>query len=455
MKSPFQDIIPPEKRSIRNVPLKQDDKPSHSHKHGSKSHDHHKEHEVHKVLPVTKEKEEASENSSYEPKDPWAYESNDGLAEYGGAPREGLSKLMLWLIAIVCVVVLFFAVSWVFAGATVTVALKKVPIQVSETMSFYLTPSAGQIGYSTLTLSDKASVTLKATGQKQANQSAKGKIVIYNKYDGSSQRLVAGTRFRTSDGKIYKLDTAVTVPGKSGTTPGSIEAAVTAEKAGAEYNIGLVDFTIPGFEGDPRYTAFYARSKTAMSGGATGTVSTIDQDELDLAVEKLKAELILKIEDRVHKEVPQTSTLFAGLRDVSFTVGEAVPEGDGQARLEVALSVKFYAADTASLARAMLSSEGVTPLPEDLFDIDSTSLSASSTESASSTLKVAVSGKAVVKYQLDIEKFKSDIASLSKEKVVELVNSKYPQITTIATEIRPFWRSNIPENSDRIKVIEE
>ncbi|MFA6050352.1 MAG: hypothetical protein WC761_04115 [Candidatus Paceibacterota bacterium] len=440
MKSPFQDIIPPEKRSIRNVPLP---RPEHEEKKHAPKHV--------KKLHVEKEVKE-EEVFEEEPKDPFVYEPTEELATYGGAEdRSGLSKLFLWLIALACLAALFFAVSWLFAGATVTVALKKVNSELVGTQTFSLTPQNGEVGYSTLVISDTASTEVAATGEKEVTSNASGTIVIYNNFDSNSQKLIAGTRFKTPEGLIYKLDAAITVPGKKGSTPGSVQAKVTAEKPGSSYNIGLTDFTIPGFEGDPRHEAFYARSKTPMTGGAAGTVPIVNEEAKTTAIENLKTGLVTTLKERVQKELPLTSTSISGLEEITYTVNEKL-SGEGKAIIEVVGTIKLFVIDTTSFARKLLASQDITVDPTQTYTIDTGSASATTTSSASSTLVANLAGQIQIEYALDPEKFKADIAGKSKDEVVRIVNSNYPQITTIATEIRPFWRSNIPENPDRITV---
>ena len=45
------------------------------------------------------------------------------------------------------------------------------------------------------------------------------------------------------------------VPGKNGTTPGSIEVTVYADEVGSSYNAAPQTF-IPGFKGTERYSGF-------------------------------------------------------------------------------------------------------------------------------------------------------------------------------------------------------
>jgi len=48
---------------------------------------------------------------------------------------------------------------------------------------------------------------------------------------------------------------------------------------GEEYNIDLTDFNVVGFKGTPKYDKFYARSKTEITGGLTGFMYTISEEE--------------------------------------------------------------------------------------------------------------------------------------------------------------------------------
>jgi len=97
----------------------------------------------------------------------------------------------------------------------------------------------------------------KSTGQGKDEQMAKGIITIINNFSSAPQILVANTRFETPDGKIFRLDSRIVIPGatmKNGKLePSSIDVNVTAATSGPEYNIIACNdnckFTIPGFKG--------------------------------------------------------------------------------------------------------------------------------------------------------------------------------------------------------------
>lgn len=116
------------------------------------------------------------------------------------------------------------------------------------------------------------SLTIEATGTSLGGaQKARGTVMLVNTFGSDAQSLVATTRLESPDGKIFRLLEGVTVPGMSGSQPGSIEASVIADQVGTEYNIAPTNFTIPGFKGGPKYDKFSAKSTKAMAGGSANS----------------------------------------------------------------------------------------------------------------------------------------------------------------------------------------
>lgn len=439
MKSQFQDIIPPEKRSIRNVSLS-DKKPSK------------KSRQLNDTPKDPKPTEETIEE--VETKTPWSYEPKEDLTTYGGGNARSLSNIFLWFITIGCVALLFFAVSWLFAGATISIKLKQVSVELPETIPLRLTPGQNEVGYSSITFTEAARFSLEPKGKKEVLSKSIGTVLIYNNYGGSSQKLISGTRLETPEGLIYKLDQAVTVPGKKAGAPGSVEAKVTAAEAGPKYNIGLTDFTIPGFKGDPKFEGFYARSKTVMTGGSSGTVAIVDDSELTKSVEKLKVELSRALKDRAIKELPSNQLTVDNMQVESFKVGDPLVTGE-TANVEVVGELKVYTIDSNSLARYLLSQKDIQFLPNDSFKIDTTNVSTRFGGVSSSTLDLSLSGPVVIKYIIDSQKFKADIAGKSKSDVLKITASNYPQVTSISTTIKPFWHTALPQSISKITIVED
>jgi hypothetical protein len=154
---------------------------------------------------------------------------------------------------------------------------------------------------------DEISKSFSSTGEKSASsRKARGTITIYNEYSSASQPLVATTRFLSSEGKLFRLVSGTVIPGmtKVGTEmkPGAVEAEVVADEAGDSFNISAATFTIPGFQGsgNEKYSKFYAKSFSAMTGGGSGetVANAVTEQDINSAKEKVLTEFNASINQK-------------------------------------------------------------------------------------------------------------------------------------------------------------
>jgi hypothetical protein len=181
---------------------------------------------------------------------------------------------------------------------------------------------------------EKVSETLESTGIEKISKKASGEIIIFNEYDKKPVTLIANTRFLASNGNIYRLKDQVLVPGMKTqggkTVPGSLTVRVYADKAGASYNIKLTDFTIPGFKGKPQETKVYARSKTEMTGGFEGDSPVVSETALSTARERLKAQVVERLNKRQSVEIPAGYFVIPGATSITWTEEETVQSDDAK-----------------------------------------------------------------------------------------------------------------------------
>lgn len=435
MKSPFQDIIPSEKRSIRNISIG----------------------EI-----KSKEKEEVSSpirtvHNEVKPKKRKVTVDDaplDHNIAFKGRRTFGIQSIVLWGITLVLLVVAFFGLTHFLSSAVITIEAKSFEVALPSKLALSLQPSLGQVGYSTVTLSDSISDTVPATGEKDVLTKSVGTIVIYNNSGAAGQKLVSGTRFESSKGLIYKLDKTVTVPGvkkiSGKNVPGSLEATVTAEKAGKEYNIELDDFTIPGFKGTAKAGTVYARSKTPMTGGNVGKVATVKDEDLTRKISELKAKLEIKLREKASKELPGNQVSFPNLSITSYVVGDPV-FSNSKAVVTVTQNKKIYLLDANTLAKSLISTQGATVQPNDEFIFMLDNASASFVGSTTDVSSIGFGGKTVVTYKLDVDKFKQDLLGVDKSNIPSIA-LKYNAISKITTSIKPFWKSSIPKDIDKITI---
>ena len=187
--------------------------------------------------------------------------------------------------------------------ADVRISLKKIPLKIQIPVAVSksvnsLNLTGGIIPGQYFLLSKSGFKTIDASSSKIG-----GAIEIYNAYSVNPQKLVAQTRFETKDGKIFKIQSSIIIPGAKmqGTKliPSSIRAEVFSDDVSNEYLIGPSYFTIPGFKESPKYAGFYAKSDQSMSIIKSANLSSGD-------IEKNKKELQDKLAQELKTEVLST-----------------------------------------------------------------------------------------------------------------------------------------------------
>ena len=130
-----------------------------------------------------------------------------------------------------------------------------------------------------------------SSGKKLKGEKAQGTIRVSNNYSSAPQVLIVNTRFISDGGKLFRSKNKIIVPGQFSDNgkkqTGFIDVPVEAAEAGEDYNIGPATFSIPGFAGTPKYTAFYGKTSLPMVGGFKGEVAVVSSDDLDKAVKNL------------------------------------------------------------------------------------------------------------------------------------------------------------------------
>mgnify|MGYP001587369059 CR=1 FL=1 len=173
------------------------------------------------------------------------------------------------------VLLLAMAMYLILPKVNIKLSLKEIPIKVAIPVAISKNISSpdfanGIIPGQYFLLSKSGSKIIETSNESDISPlKTGGFIFIYNAYSAASQKLVAQTRFETKDGKIFRIQNSVIIPGAkmSGTklVPSSIKVEVISDAAGEEYQIGPSYFTIPGFKGSSKYAGFYAESTKSMT----------------------------------------------------------------------------------------------------------------------------------------------------------------------------------------------
>lgn len=293
---------------------------------------------------------------------------------------------------------------------------------------------------------------------KEAN--AKGQIRIYNAYSTSSQVLVANTRFISSEGKLFRSTYRITIPGakyeKGKLQPSYIDAEVQAAESGESYNIGPSTFSIPGFAGTAKYTAFYGKSFSSMVGGFKSEVAQVTKEDLDNAEKVLLAKLTeesknslrssigsdyILLDEAIKKDIVEASSLV--------TAGAQADAFNFQVKIKIQALV-FSKNDLEALAKNFILAQ--VPAGRKIQET-SLEMSYSGGKGDFESKKITLNTKFSAKVYQDV-----DEQALLKELVGKSVNEaqvfleSQPQISKIQIELRPFWVKRVPKNIDKVKI---
>lgn len=372
-------------------------------------------------------------------------------------------KTIIGVFVLVLLVVAGIVVTTSFSKATITVTprLADIVLEDSTTHEAKSTPSEDfDLVFGTVTKNLTESKTVTASGEKDVAEKAQGTIIVYNTFTDKPMNLIANTRFETKDGKIYRISKAVVVPAMKGSTPGSMEAVVTADKAGAEYNTGLTDFTLPGLKTDQvAYTKVYARSKTAMTGGFLGKTKVVAETDRKNAETELRAKL--GEQAGVALDVPAGQILVPDSIVSSFSpLRVEAASSSNQATVSLSMTYTGVLLKQTDLAR-FLAQKYVPEYknePVDILAMDAIKITLRNKDQLTATnltnVAFSLAGKARLVWTFDELKLKESLKGLSKSTYsTKLVD--FPAIQKASVSFRPPWIFTIPDNLEKIEVKQE
>lgn len=411
----FQDILPPEKRSIKKIPI------------------------------PDRSREKFATNPRYV------------AAAEKKIPSKSRRKFRLVVISFVGMLIIGTA-AYSFlskvSGATIKLTPKGKVVLVDAKFSA-TTNDNDALSYQIAVYEKDGKLAILATGEEPVAVKATGVIRIFNSHSGSSQKLVANTRFEAANGKIFRISNLVIVPGKVGDVPGSVDATVTAEVAGTDYNVGLADFTIPGFKGDPKYVKIFARSKSPIIGGYSGARKKVDQAQADEARQKIRNELQASFVKQMRQNVPDN---FVFLTNGYFIEYQSLPDVEQNDSVILSERAIFHGVmfKRQAIAKAIADKVGGDLNDSnDLYATETLILNAkvgtSTTPWENDPLIFNLKGTTTLISATDIDKLKAELAGKPRKSLTAIL-AGYPSVGRVEVIIRPFWKQNFPEDPKAISI---
>lgn len=381
-----------------------------------------------------------------------------GSGEYN--PRKKGSRFGMWFVAFVSLIILYFVFSVLFSGVTIKITPKQEAVLISGQFTAFKEAQSSELSFEVMTIVRELSLEVAATGEEFVEEKASGRIIIYNNYSSAGQKLIKDTRFETTGGLIYRIKDAVTVPGRKTVggeaVPGSLEVTVYADEPGSSYNQGLIDLTIPGLKGDPRYSKFYARSKTPMTGGASGTVRKASAEDLASASGELDNKLRAEILEEASSVKPEGFLLLNGSYVIEMNSNTS-NGSDGNVLVTQQATFKGLIFNENDFARFV--AENTIALYDggevELSEVDMLSLVIDSEDSnvldTAESVSFNLNGDTRVLWTFDESTLINDLKGQSK-KDVDAILARYPSIKSADVVIRPFWKRSVTDKDKKIKL---
>jgi hypothetical protein len=380
-------------------------------------------------------------------------------------------KFVIWLIAAVCVLGLIFGISILFSSATIIITPKTQKITFNNDTYTARTDSQNttNLSFEVLKVHQTGSDIVSATVEKEVSQKASGKIIIYNNYSTAPQRLINNTRFESTNGKIYRINSSVVVPGlkkvDGKVIPGSIETTVYADQAGESYNMKLADlagdFKIPGFKGDVRYQSFYARLKEDITGGFIGLQRIVGADLRTETENIIKTKLKEQLLAELYAVKPENYLIFKDGYSVDFVNLPDTAVDKDKVQINIQGNLNGIVFNNIKLAKYIATKKikDYDGLQTELIPADDLVITFTGKESTelwkNETLEIKFNGNATIKWLYDSETIKKDLAGKKESDMKNLASKYKDSVISIQVIFRPVWTRYFPDNLDKIDIKEE
>lgn len=374
------------------------------------------------------------------------------------------------MLPLVLVGVLFFAafftlLSYFFSSATIEIVPQSEATSVSHEFVALKDSLEDELAFQFLSLTEEKSKEIPATIETKIQKKASGKVVIYNSYNADNQKLIKNTRLESPDGKIFRIDESVVVPGAKMTggkvvTPGSVEVIAYADVPGKEYNIGLSDFTIPGLKGSPRYAKFSARSdpNSPIGRGFSGTIKVPSDEDVASARAALRDDVKTLAIEKAQAQIPAGNSFFPGSTVVKFEDVPQDPSETSTFTVSVRATASVFFFDTTRLIKKIA---GVTLKDYKDEPIDITNIQALSFSfldpiddvilSDITRVKFSLKGGILFVWRVDTDKLIAEAAGKEKKDLGKIVGAQ-GYIKTAEAVVRPVWKTVFPSDPNKISV---
>ena len=299
--------------------------------------------------------------------------------------------------------------------------------------------------------------TFQGGGEEYVATKAHGTLTVFNVFSATPQKIVAGTRFESPEGKIFRITEAFTIPGakvvNGKITSSSIDVAVVADQIGESYNVPVsVGWRIPGFKGSPKYEGFFANASRKMEGGFEGNRVKVSEQDIASSTGILANILRESLENQMtvlrtsRFKLLEGATRFTLLHtDIQYTAATGTFSifGEGEAK---EILFEESALRDAVLARILRTRDASMRVHEMTL-----LYSAPNVDFEKGAMSFVVTGTTTLIQNIEKDNFRSQILGANEEKR-KIVITSIPGIQSAVVKLWPFWVSVVPRDPAKIGI---
>jgi hypothetical protein len=374
---------------------------------------------------------------------------------------------VITVVAVLIVAIIGYFASVYYSHATFTVVPKVVPVTINN--NFVAQYQTSDFPYDVITLKRSATSTIPATNGGVTNTKATGKVTFYNYYGSQSVRLIAGTRLTNKNGLLYRLNSTISIPGytkSNGTViPGKISATISADQSGFQYNISDSelegDFKVVAYNNSTKYTTIYAKPTAPIVGGYSGIKKVIATSDMSSTTAKLKSELSATLLSDLKSSIPSGYIFY----DKNYITTYSAPVVSGtdpktaNVGMEGVLTAivfpksKLVEGLAGGQAVSLFSPFNFTSPGLESLDITITNLKDFNL-SKKTALVIKAKGEMKIVGTVPVDELKKKLSGSTLAESQNVFKSYSAVIESGSGELAPPW-ANIPSDLNKIKVVVE
>jgi len=356
-------------------------------------------------------------------------------------------------------------------------ALAKAVITIRTNSSDYATkanltldPNVTEFDVETATLPAKlaskqqaGSQQVSTSGQKNNGTKATGRIMMTSQVcggsipDDSPPSVVSGTGV-SSGNKTFITQQSTTFADSGVARGGCVtyqatnETDVTAQTAGADYNIVAGTFTVAG------RSDVSGKSGSSFNGGTDNIVKVVTQADIDSAKAKIAGADSASVKDELSKKLQADgyAAIIGSLHAGEPVVSPSAAVGDQADTVTVTQSVPYtlYGARSSDIKKVIADSveRQIDPTKQQILnDGYAKAIYKVDTTAGGGPIQVSLTATSLAGPDIKTEALKSQLAG-KKTGDVQAAIKNIPGVTDVTVKYSPFWVSSVPKSADKITI---